>query len=265
MRGFVGNELAAIADENIPGIWQAVMARFSAIPEYPVLFEAAYPGTPFDQMTLAHASNAMAGFFVDQLTFNDTPWDRFLAGNDNALTEEQLEGARTFLSDGRCVTCHRGPGLSDEQFHNTALAQFGPGQGDGPAGNDDHGRYRITGETHLLYAYRTPPLRNVELTAPYGHVGQFRVLRDFVSHYSRSDDKLRNYDVGQVDPIHQGTMLGNFNEILETRDPLLDGLELSEVEIDQLVEFLNALTDDRARNLEGIVPARVPSGLPIDR
>ena len=65
--GFTRNELAQIPDSNFTGIWSAVMARLGAIPEYRQLFEAAYPGTPFSSMTFAHASNAMAGFFVGQL------------------------------------------------------------------------------------------------------------------------------------------------------------------------------------------------------
>ena len=48
------------------------------------MFEAAYPGTSFEQMTFAHASNAIAGFLIDRFAFNNSPWDRFLAGNDGA-------------------------------------------------------------------------------------------------------------------------------------------------------------------------------------
>jgi hypothetical protein len=59
--------------------------------------------------------------------------------------------------------------------------------------------------------------------------------------------------------------LRNGPEILETRSPHLQGLVLSPVQIDRLVEFLGALTDDRARALDGIAPARVPSGMPVDR
>ncbi len=62
------------------------MERLGAIPEYRQMFEAAYPGTQFAHMTFAHASNAIAGFLIDQFAFNDSPWDRFLAGDDDALT-----------------------------------------------------------------------------------------------------------------------------------------------------------------------------------
>src|SRR5690606_12646317 len=73
MRGMGGNELAVIPDENFGAIWAALMQRLGRIPEYRAMFRAAYPKTPFEEMTFAHASNAMAGFLVDQLTVADTP------------------------------------------------------------------------------------------------------------------------------------------------------------------------------------------------
>ena len=63
MRAFSGNELAAIPDDDMRRVWAAIMVRLGAIPEYRKMFEAAYPGTPFEKMTFAHASNAIAGFF----------------------------------------------------------------------------------------------------------------------------------------------------------------------------------------------------------
>ena len=102
------------------------MARLGDIGGVSRTFEAAYPGTRFDDMTFAHAANAIAGFIVDQLTFDNTPWDRFLGGNDRALTQAQLDGAQTFLTL-KCSICHNGATFSDEQFHNVAVAQIGPG------------------------------------------------------------------------------------------------------------------------------------------
>ena len=166
MRAFdgTGNELATIADTDPLAIWAALMARLGAIPEYRTMFEVAYPGTRFDDMTFAHASNAIAGFMVSELAFTDTPWDDFLRGADKAMTDAQLQGAQTFLSI-RCVQCHNGAALTDNQFHNVAVAQVGPGQGDGALSNDDFGRMRVTGLLADRYRFRTTPLRNVGLTA----------------------------------------------------------------------------------------------------
>ena len=263
MRAESGNELAKVSDKEAQQVWRLLMVRLGRIRAYRRMFEAAYPGTSFPEMNFGHASNAIAGFLVDRLAFNDSPWDRFLAGDDAALTDVQLRGARNFLS-ARCSICHNGPALTDNQFHNVAVAQFGPGQGDGPSGSDDFGRMRVTGRMEDRYAFRTPPLRNVELTAPYGHDGAFFDLREFIAHYSESDIKLRAFDGSGLAPALRGTLLRNFDDILATRDPLLDGVFFDDTTIDEVTEFMKALTDPAARDLSAIAPATVPSGLPVD-
>jgi cytochrome c peroxidase len=263
MRAAGGNELAAVSDDHPEQVWQALMVRLGDIPEYRQLFEAAYPGRNFDDMTFAYASNAIAGFFTARLAFNNSPWDRFLAGNDAAMTPVQLQGAKDFMS-ARCSICHNGAAFTDNNFHNVALAQFGPGKGDGLSGRDDFGRMRETGIATDQYAFRTPALRNVELTGPYGHDGAFFSLRDFVDHYSQSDVKLQNFDISQLEPALQGTVLPTQNDILATRDPLLTGVVFTSQVVDEVTEFMKALTDPAARNLQLIVPGRVPSGLSVD-
>ena len=263
MRADAGNELAAVSDKQPQQVWNRLMDRLGRIREYRRMFEAAYPGTSFPRMNFGHASNAIAAFLTDRLAFNDSPWDRFLAGDDGAMTEVQLRGARNFLT-ARCSICHNGPAFTDNQFHNVAVAQFGPGKGDGASGRDDFGRMRETGRAEDRYAFRTPPLRNVELTAPYGHDGAFFSLREFVAHYSESDLKLRSFDGSELEPALRGTLLANVEDILATRDPLLDGVVFDDVTIDEVTEFMNALTDPAARDLSAIVPASVPSGLPVD-
>jgi cytochrome c peroxidase len=264
MRGLTGNELATIPDGDPQAIWNALMVRLGSIPEYRALFEAAYPGTRFERMTFAHASNAMGAFFVNELTLADAPWDRFLAGNDDALTPTQLDGAKTFLGL-RCVQCHNGPTFSDQEFHNVAVAQVGPGQGNGPSGRDDFGRMNVTGDPADRYRFRTTPLRNVELTAPYGHDGSITDLRAFIEHYSESHRKLLEFDPGQLEPALRGTLLPNAADILATRDPVLDGVVLPAEIVDKLMAYMSALTDDAARTLKHVAPTRVPSGLPVVR
>jgi cytochrome c peroxidase len=263
MRGAFGtNELAAISDDQSQQIWAGLMTRLGAIPQYRRMFEQAYPGRRFSQMNFAYASNAIAGFIIDRLSFNNSPWDRFLAGNDEAMTPVQLQGAKDFMT-ARCSVCHNGPALTDNQFHNVAVAQLGPGKGDG-GGPDDFGRMRETGILADKYAFRTPALRNVELTAPYGHDGAFFSLRDFVDHYSESADKLMNYNPSQLEGVLQGTVLNNKADILATRDPLLTGVVFPPQVVDEVTEFMKALTDPSARHLQGVVPGHVPSGLSVD-
>ena len=263
MRADGGNELAAIPDADEPAIWAALMQRLGAIPQYRRMFERAYPGQRFDDMTFAHASNAIAGFLTDKLAFNDSPWDRFLAGDDRALTPVQLAGAKNFMS-ARCSLCHNGPAFTDNQFHNVALAQLGPGAGDGPDGRDDFGRMKVTGNPADRYAFRTTPLRNVELTGPWGHDGAFTDLRAFVDHYSESDLKLQRYDANQLEPQLRGTVLATVADILATRDTLLDGVVFTAQQVDEVTEFMKALTDPAARHVRQLTPGSVPSKLEVD-
>ncbi len=239
------------------------MDRLRHIPRYREMFEAAYPNSRFEHMNFAYASNAIAGFMVSRLTFDQSPWDRFLAGNDGAMTQAQLLGAKNFLTL-KCSVCHNGSTFSDNQFHDVALAQFGPGEGVLPNVHDDFGRFNVTGQPGDTYRFRTSPLRNVELTGPYGHAGQFKKLRDFIAHYSQSDVKLETYDPSQIDPILFGTLIDNTAAVLANRDTLLKGVVIPDSTIDRLTTFMDALTDPRARDLRSIVPDQVPSGLPID-
>jgi cytochrome c peroxidase len=215
-------------------------------------------------MTFAHAANAIGGFMVSELTFANGSWDRFLRGDNRALTSRQLEGARQFLTL-KCSICHNGATLSDDQFHNVAIAQFGPGEGDGPDGRDDFGRMRVTGSALDKYLFRTTPLRNVELTGPYGHDGAFTTLRGFIEHYSESDIKLRTFDPSPLEARLRGTVIPTTDAILAQRDTIIAGVVLTPEIVDQLMDYMTALTDPAARDLSRLVPFRVPSGLPVDR
>jgi cytochrome c peroxidase len=263
MRAYSGNELAAIPDSDNTAIWAGIMRRIGRIPEYRRMFEEAYPGQRFERMTFAHASNAIGAFMVDKLTFANTPWDRFLAGRDNALTPKQLVGAQTFLTL-KCSLCHNGSTFSDEKFHDVAMVQVGPGKGNGPSLRDDYGRMNVTGLESDKYLFRTTPLRNVELTGPYGHDGAIGTLQAFVEHYSESDLKLLSFDPMQLDPELRNTLLPNSADILAQRDTLLKGVVLTPMLVGQLMDYMSALTDDRARDLRHLTPRRVPSGLPVD-
>jgi cytochrome c peroxidase len=241
-----------------------MMARLGAIPEYRTMFEAAYPGQTFANMNFGHAGNAIGGWIMGVFASTNSPWDRLLAGRDDALTDQQLRGAVAFLGPAKCSMCHNGPTFSDGKFHNVAVPQVGPGNGDGPTGKDDFGRMRVSGNLKQKYAYRTPPLRNVALTAPYGHDGAIISLRAWVDHYSQSDVKLQSYDPTQLEPLLQNTLLPTAADILATRDAKLKGLVITPEMVDDITAFLQALTDPSAQDQTRFVPASVPSGLSID-
>ena len=146
-----------------------------------------------------------------------------------------------------------------------AVAQIGPGQGNGLNGLDDFGRMNVTGDVRDRYRFRTTPLRNVELTAPYGHSGSILGLRAFIEHYSESHVKLLTFDPAPLEPLLRPTLLRNAAEILATRDPILDGVVLPDDIVNKLMDYMSALTDDAARRVRHVAPSSVPSNLPVDR
>lgn len=264
MRGHNGNELAALPDDDFVGVWAALMRRLGAYPTYRRYFEAAYPGTRFEDMSFAHASNAIAGYIIETFSFDNAPWSRFLRGDDRALTTAQLRGARVFLTE-HCQGCHTRSGMNSDRFFNTGTAQIGPGAGNGPDGKDDYGRFNVTQNPDDKYKFRTPTLWNIELTAPYGHAGQYASLRAFVDHYNDPAEKLRSYDIRQVDAALHRTLVQNQDDVIRLLDVNVKRPPLSAEATDLLVEFLKSMTDPAARDLRRLIPAAVPSGLPIDR
>ena len=137
-----------------------VVKRLKAIPEYVELFKKAFPGDP-DPITLDNVAKAIASF---ERTLNtpNSPFQRYLLGDEKALTKKQKEGMKLFVKVG-CISCHNGPVLSDGNFHKFKL-------------NNDTGRFRVTKNPADKYMFRTAQLLNVAVTAPYFHDGSVRKL-----------------------------------------------------------------------------------------
>ncbi len=277
MRGFPDpgddNELGDCGAGDFQCVWDGIMARIGAVPEYRDLFAAAYPSRSWSTMTIAEVGKAIGAYEYQAFFFNDSPWDRFVAGDDNALSDAALRGARFFYDPhrGNCVSCHSGNALTDEQYHKTLSPMFGPSGdglgGNGPSGLDDFGRIRNTSDPDDKYAWRTAPLRGVELTAPYGRLGQYTTLTSFLAHYHDPEQSLIDYDITQLQlPVLHTTLLDNTAALLANgADPLLANVNVNAVAIADLVAFLSALTDDAERDMSGLIPASVPSGLFVDQ
>jgi cytochrome c peroxidase len=273
MRGRVGdvdrfgnpNELAAFADNDQAGIWSALMTRLLAIPEYVQLFQAAYPAVPSNQLGFQHAANAIAAFEADAFTSVGSPLDRYLQGNVSALGEAEKRGALLFFGKANCGSCHLGPHLTDNQFHSIGVPQIGPGiGGDAP---HDRGREQATGSASNRFQFRTPPLRNVELTGPWMHDGAYTTLEAAVRHYLDTRTALRSYDATQLREELRNSYLsdpGSLDAMAASIDVLVtDPIALTDQEVEDIVAFLRALTDPAAHDLSGVIPASVPSGLPV--
>ena len=260
------NELAALGDTDFVAVWQAVMPRLLAIPEYVSKFTAAFPGTPTSELGFQQAATAIAAFETQALTHTASPFDRYLQHDDAALTSEQKRGALLFFGDkARCSSCHGGPLLGGQSFANAGVPQLGPGVGSGAP--LDLGRGELFNQEFYKFAFRVSPLRNVELTGPYMHDGAFPTLEAVLKHYNDVPRTLREYDTSQLPPALQQMYHGDdatIAAVLTNLDGrLTQPLHLSDVEIGELVAFLKSLTDPAARDLTSLIPARVPSGLPV--
>jgi cytochrome c peroxidase len=221
---------------------KAAAAAIAGDPEYQRMFEAAY-GRPvnYDDIGRAIAS------FERTLIFLDSPFDRFLAGDDKAISDAARRGWVLYNGKARCVTCHpinaSNPLGSDNRFHNIgvsarhqnfeglaakALAAL---EKDPTLENieklalgtdmSELGRFLVSRNYSDVGGFRTPQVRNIGITAPYMHDGTLQTLWDVMDHYNKGGEPNLYLD-GGIEP-----------------------LALSEREIDDVVAFLFTLTDVR--------------------
>ncbi|MDQ3959074.1 MAG: cytochrome-c peroxidase [Pseudomonadota bacterium] len=226
---------------------QAALAAIANDPEYIRMFQAAYGRAP-NYEDLARAIAAFQRTFV----FLNAPFDRFLAGEEGALSEEAKRGWAIFNGKGRCMSCHQmnpsNPIGTNNRFHNIGVAARAQNfealawqairalekealeKGDGIKAVDrlaletdlsELGRFMVTKDRADIGAFKTMQLRNVGITAPYMHDGSMETLWDVMDHYNKG---------GEPNPFLDGG---------------IEPLALSEDEIDAVVEFMFTLTDER--------------------
>lgn len=285
-----GSEMAGQAGENEQadtaaqdrlagpgGVWDLIARKLQAVPGYVALFQGAFPGQVVepDDIDFVLAANAIAAYEASAWRSDNSPFDRYLRGELRALSREARLGMGLFYGEARCGTCHTGPFQTDHFFHAIAIPQIGPGKGDTQAGYtdglDDFGRERVSGEPRDRFSFRTPPLRNVALTAPYGHSGAYDSLEAIVRHYIDPVAALHGYDTAQAVLPPRPDL--DERDFALHRDPLRRAaiaaaneaiaVPLGERDVQNLLAFLHALTDPAAQDLRDAVPDAVPSGLPI--
>ncbi len=201
-----------------------VVQRLSSISVYQVLFEQAYGSST---ITLDLLAQALADF-QSTLIANNAPFDRWMRGDDTAMSNQQLQGLAVFADTG-CANCHSGPMFSDYENHVLGVPETDnlstPDTGDGSFG------------------FRTPTLRQLAFTAPYFHGGQETDLDGVIDFYDNPN--------GSDNPNVANNQLDS-----EFRDlPNINGNEANLIEA-----FLESLSDG---NFDQTRPASVPSGLPV--
>lgn len=253
------------------GVWEQLAERLKANPEYVSMFSAAY-GINQSDITYAHAANAIAAFEASAWRADNSAFDRYLRDEEKALSKSAKKGMKLFYGEANCASCHSGTFQTDNRFHAIAVPQIGPGKGQDFDGHGDFGREAISGNPADRYRFRTPTLRNVALTAPYGHSGAYDTLEDMVRHHLDAAEGISNYDCANAPVLPSRPDLDALDCIVQN-DParvtaIADSAEISPVslkekEIKYLVDFLHALTDPASIDLRRDVPKSLPSGLTL--
>ncbi|WP_306046141.1 cytochrome-c peroxidase [Nioella sp. MMSF_3534] len=251
------------------GAWDQIADRVAAIPEYRARFDAVLgEGAPIH---FTDISNVVADFIRFEWRADRSPFDLYLAG-EAELPEAAARGMALFYGEAGCADCHTGRFQTDHDFHAIAMVQIGPGKAARfETHARDEGRMRVTGDPEDAYAFRTPSLRNVALTAPYGHAGAYATLEGVIRHHLDPVGSLYAYDRSQaVLPVLQGVedwrILDDPAEMAAIAAANeLEPVQLSDDELAALVAFLESLTDTAGAEGRLGVPERVPSGLPVDR
>lgn len=258
-------------DNSFPPLWNAYMERLRVNPDYVRLFDAAFDDVnrPAD-IEIQHYANAVAAFQTVAFRSDNSPFDANLRGDSEAMTAQQVRGMDLFYGAANCSSCHSGKFQTDHQFYGIAIPQVGPG-GEAGTPHQDRGRAEATRMDEDWGKFRTPSLRNVALTAPYGHTGAYATLRGIVRHHLDPLTALENYDPSQLvkpsrEDLDESDLVGH--EDLSLRQIVIDAsdlqpVSLTETEVDDLLAFLEALTDLSVMEDLELIPQSVPSGLPV--
>ncbi len=193
--------------------------KLAKIKGYVPYFKAAF-GSP--EITTERIFESLATF-QKTIVSRRTPFDRFLAGDRRALTDQQVVGLHLFRTKARCVNCHHGPFFTDNEFHNNGLTYYGRKY-------EDLGLYNFTKNPEDVGKFKTPGLRNVMRTSPWFHNGLFPDI----------DGVMNMYDMGM--PNQRVTTAQQNDPMLPKNDKLLRGLRLSNSEKQAVIAFLHSLS-----------------------
>lgn len=186
---------------ELGGDFEVILERLNNHPDYPQLFKDAFNEVP----STANILDAIASFERTLISAN-SPYDRYLAGDENAISESAKRGLALFNSEqGECFHCHTGFNFTDESFQNNGLYII----------YEDEGRAAVTGRDNDRAKFKTPTLRNIEFTAPYMHDGSMKTLEEVLDHYASQ---------GQPHP-NRSIFMRNIDLTLEDRRDLINFLK----------------------------------------
>jgi len=259
---------------RIDRAWPVIENKIRGISEYHQKFMDAYDDIkdPSD-IKIIHIANAISAFIIKEWTSFDSPFDDFINGKTNALTSTQKRGMDLFYGKAQCSSCHSGILFTDQKFYALAIPQFGPGRTRRmDPYTRDVGRMGESDNVEDMYKFKTPSLRNVSLTFPYGHNGAYPTLKGIVKHHLNPLQMYKNWEPSMANlPEAKWLEKIDFVVFADEREQkrLLSRIDINPVSIDEneineLVSFLHSLTG-KSKNERPIgKPISVPSGIKVD-
>lgn len=257
------NEVAGAIHDRIDMAWPILAKRVRINDTYRAMFAEA----GVEEVSIADIGNALAAFMDAEWRSFDSPYDL------GTMTAPQMRGADLFFGEAGCAECHSGPLFTDESFHAIGLPPFGPGRTRrfDPMPRDV-GRMAESDALEDAYRFRTPSLRNVALTGPYGHNGAYPTLEGIIRHHA---DPLGSLDawrpqmaqLPEVSWLQQADFLiqQDTREMARVRGAVdVQPRDLSDDQVMDLVAFMGALTGKDSIHGRLGKPDAVPSGLGVD-
>ena len=182
-----------------------LVAHLNQVTVYKSLFDNAWGD---NEITIERITKSLASF-ERMLVSANAPFDKWKRGDKTALSESAKRGRELFFNEtGDCFHCHGGFNFTDNDFHNNGLSA-----------TEDEGRFRLTQRGIDRGKFKTPTLRNIEVTSPYMHDGRFTTLEEVLDHYNNGGEGHPN------------------------SGPLMRPLGLTETEKQEIIDFLKSLTD----------------------
>lgn len=238
--GFEGLETQAIAGQGVHRL--NIDTNFIFNSAYKAMFDAAFPDVPVkDRYTSITAGLAIAAY-ERTLMANEAPFQKWLRGETEAMTDNQKKGALIFFGEGGCYKCHNGPALNSMNFYALGMNDL---IGNGIYGSDmsksEHkGRGGFTGKQEDMYKFKVPQLYNLMDVAQFGHGATFKTIKEVIEYKNKGIPENPNVPLSQIAPEFKP-------------------LGLTDDAIQKLTEFIEYGLYDA--NLKRYVPTSIPSGL----
>ncbi len=199
MLGEVGENEIANAATKLEA-WDLIIERIKKespaldpAENYVKLFLKAYPNTTEDKINIGHVGEAIAAFQREEFQSSDSPFQRYLRGNNKAMTVAQKRGFAVFMGRGHCIDCHQGSELG----RGDLFASIGTPQWGAAPFSLDKGQGDVLKDSKRNFFYKVPSLVNIKLTAPYMHNGAFQTLSEVIEHYDHVSGTLVSFKISK--------------------------------------------------------------------